>query len=337
MRRPVLIVAFLASFLAPAAIYGWSFYTQFWRVIIGPRSRPLRNIKFEITPARVARGAYLVRGALNCFRCHSDRDWSQPGAPPVVGKEGAGHVYADEGIPWLVAPNITPDLETGAGAWSDDMLSRAIREGISHDGRVLHPQMRYPALFHLSDEDLASVIVYLRTIPGVRNPLPPTRLPWAVRLRITGLPQPIDRALPVRPASQGASDRSYMVRVIDCSGCHTRRILGSEISGKSFAGGIRFTSPLGPVFTSNITSDPSGIGYYDDAMFIRVMRTGNVGARILNPTMPWYWYKDMSDEDLKSIFAALRAEPPVNHIIDNTEPPTWCPRCRQNHGGGDRN
>jgi len=91
------------------------------------------------------------------------------------------------------------------------------------------------------------------------------------------------------------------------------------------------------VFTSNITSDPSGIGYYDDAMFIRVMRTGNVGARILNPTMPWYWYKDMSDEDLKSIFAALRAEPPVNHIIDNTEPPTWCPRCRQNHGGGDRN
>ena len=128
-----------------------------------------------------------------------------------------------------------------------------------------------------------------------------------------------------------------MVRVIDCSGCHTRRILGSEISGKSFAGGIRFTSPLGPVFASNITSDPSGIRYYDDAMFIRVMRTGNVGARILNPTMPWYWYKDMSDEDLKSIFAALRAEPPVNHIIDNTEPPTWCRRCRQNHGGGDRN
>ena len=189
MRRPVLIVAFLASFLAPAAIYGWSFYTQFWRVIIGPRSRPLRNIKFEITPARVARGAYLVRGALNCFRCHSARDWSQPGAPPVVGKEGAGHVYADEGIPWLVAPNITPDLETGAGAWSDDMLSRAIREGISHDGRVLHPQMRYPALFHLSDEDLASVI--------------------------------------------------------DCSGCHTKRILGSERSqrrGEAVASREGFTA-----------------------------------------------------------------------------------------------
>ena len=75
------------------------------------------------------------------------------------------------------------------------------------------------------------------------------------------------------------------------------------------------------VFTSNITSDPSGIGYYDDAMFIRVMRTGNVGARILNPTMPWYWYKDMSDEDLKSIFAYLRSIPPITNHVPDYEPP----------------
>ena len=65
------------------------------------------------------------------------QDWSKPGAPPVAGKEGSGHVWSDQDMPWLIAPNITPDKETGAGNWSDDTLARAIREGIGHDGRAL--------------------------------------------------------------------------------------------------------------------------------------------------------------------------------------------------------
>lgn len=317
--------------------FGWSVYPQLLRVVLGPRARPLRNISFERTAARVQRGHYLVEGPLACFRCHSDRDWSKPGAPPVEGKAGAGHVFSDDGRPWLVAPNITPDRETGAGTWSDDMLARAIREGIGHDDRALHPQMYYRAFAELSDEDLASTIVYLRTIPAVKNALPQTRLPWAVRLKITGEPQPITRPRGKRADAEYAPYGGYLAGVADCVGCHTDWYHPGSAVNARFFGGNPIWSPSGPVFSANITSDPSGIGYYDSAMFVRVLRTGKVGARVLSGAMPWYWYRNMTDEDLRIIFAALRHVKPVRHLVDNTEAPTYCPRCTQKHGGGSDN
>src|SRR5882762_4256998 len=155
-------------------------FTIGWRPIIGAKKRALTDRKFEATPPRLARGKYLVDGVMGCFGCHTDQDWSKPGAPPVAGKEGSGHVWSDQDLPWLVAPNITPDKETGAGNWSDDTLARAIREGIGHDGRALAPVMPYPHYNQLSDEDLASVIVYLRTVPAVRSQLPTTKLPFPI-------------------------------------------------------------------------------------------------------------------------------------------------------------
>ena len=76
-----------------------------------------------------------------------------------AGTEGGGRSFDHEGLPFVTAPNITPDRETGAGAWADDMLARAIREGIGHDGRTLFPLMPYTQYRYMSDEDLASVVV----------------------------------------------------------------------------------------------------------------------------------------------------------------------------------
>src|SRR5947209_3739230 len=140
-------------------------FTIGWRPIIGAKKRALTDRKFETTSQRLARGKYLVNGVLGCFGCHTDPDWSKPGAPPIAGREGSGHVWSDQMLPWLIAPNITSDRETGVGAWSDDTLARAIREGIGHDGRALFPSMPYPNYRWMPDEDLASVIVYLRTTP----------------------------------------------------------------------------------------------------------------------------------------------------------------------------
>ena len=106
-----------------------------------PKIRPLRDVTFESSEARVARGKYLAEGVLQCFVCHSDRDWGAPGAPPKAGMKGAGQVMRDEPGKRVVAPNITPDRETGAGDWTDDMFARAIREGVGHDDRLLHQQM----------------------------------------------------------------------------------------------------------------------------------------------------------------------------------------------------
>jgi len=67
------------------------------------------------------------------------------------------------------------------------------------------------------------------------------------------------------------------------------------------------------------------------------MRTAFVKARHWSPAMPTIVAKDVQDEDLKPIFAYLRTIKPVQHRVDNTEPPTYCKVCRQKHGAGDRN
>src|SRR3954447_26961129 len=166
-------------------------FTIGWRPIIGARKRALSDRKFAANPARLERGRYLVDGVNGCFGCHTDQDWSKPGAPPVAGREGSGHNWADQNFPWLVAPNITPDKETGVGNWSDDTLARAIREGIGHDGRTLFSVMPYPLYRQMSDEDLASIIVSLRTVPPVRNQLPPTKMPFPLNFLIQNVPQPV--------------------------------------------------------------------------------------------------------------------------------------------------
>ena len=339
MRRAILVV--LVSVIAIVAVgwhFGWGAYPQLWRAIAGPRSRALRTIQFQATAERIARGRYLAEGVLGCTRCHSDRDWAADGGPPVVGGAWAGHRFSEVGKPWMIAPNLTSDPDTGAVRWSDDMLARAIREGVGHDGRALDPNMWYLPFSGLSDEDLAAVITYVRTIAPIRNALPQTREPWRKRFTINSMPHPITEAQAAPDQSTPAKRGQYLEFIADCAGCHTDWYHpGSAVNGQVFAGGNEIWAPTGTIFTPNITPDPSGISYYDEALFIRVMRTGKVGARQLSPVMPWQWYRNMSDDDLRSIFAWLRVQTPVKHIVDNTEPPTYCKRCLQKHGGGDRN
>ncbi|MDX6447422.1 MAG: hypothetical protein QOH71_4496 [Blastocatellia bacterium] len=312
-------------------------FTIGWRPIIGAKKRALTDRKFEATPQRLARGKYLVDGVTGCFGCHTDQDWSKPGAPPVAGKEGSGHVWSDQDMPWLVAANITPDKETGAGNWSDDALSRAIREGIGHDGRTLFPIMPYQNYRQMSDEDLASVIAYVRSVPAVRNQLATTRMPFPLNFLIQNVPQPVDAAVAAPDQSTPVARGDYLVRMGDCVECHTPKEKGQPMPGMDFAGGFLIHEPTGDVFSHNITPAASGIGYYNDTSFVQAMRTGKVGARRLHASMPWYFYGKMTDDDLRSMFAFLQTVKPVKHQLDNTEPPTYCRLCKQKHGFGHTN
>ena len=289
------------------------------------------------TKGRLERGRYIVEGPGHCFQCHSDIDWQTPGAQPKPGRKGSGTEFAKYGIPWLVAPNITPDVETGAGAWTDEQFARAIREGIGHDGRRLFPIMPYQHFREMSDEDLASVIAYLRSLEPVRNALPATRIPEQMK---TGLPEhhPITARVSRPDTSDPIARGKYLVTLASCSDCHTPRTKqGQLMTHLSFGGGASFKGPWGEVNSANITPDPSGISYYDEALFMQTMRTGQVGARELSSIMPWGYFRNMTDDDLKAIFAYLRTLPPVQHRVDNTEVPTLCPICGRRHGHGELN
>jgi hypothetical protein len=105
----------------------------------------------------------------------------------------------------------------------------------------------------------------------------------------------------------------------------------------AFAGGFHLQGPWGNVASANISPDASGIGYYDEALFIQALRTGYVKARELNPIMPYGEYKLVPDDELKAMFAYLKTVKPVKHRIDNSLPPTDCKVCQSKHGGGNLN
>lgn len=291
-----------------------------------PPARPLDGRVYESTPERLERGRYLAEHVLQCFICHSERDASQPGAPPVEARKGAGAVFSEDGARLIVAPNITPDVETGAGGWTDDMLARAIREGIGHDGRALHPSMWYGSFAALSDEDLAAVVVYLRSIPAVRNALPRTRLTDEERARIAGQPQPITAPVAGPAPGDALARGKYLINVADCGGCHTSWY--SDRMPGLFAGGNHIERRYGSAYSTNVTHHASGVGYPADA-FVAVMRGGKGGS--LSPLMPWVAFRGMTDADLEAIHLALGTLQPVAHYIGNVGAPEQCAVCGQQH------
>jgi hypothetical protein len=334
-----------------ARIAGWSLiglivlaaigitFTIGWRPFIGPKMRPLTNRAFERTPERLARGKYLVENVNGCFDCHTQHDWSSIDSILATGRAGSGAVMPLQDLPGrIVAPNITPDPETGAGDWTDDQLARAIREGIGHDGRALFPLMPYERYHSMSDEDLASVITYLRSLPPIRNELPPTEIIFPVKYLIRGVPQPLYAPVPPPDVSAPEKRGAYMTTMAACADCHTPvDSHQAPIPGMDFGGGFILAGPFGRVASANLTMDPSGIPYYDANLFMDVLRTGKVHARVLNPVMPVVVYRGMTDEDLSSIFAFLKTVPPVHHHVDNTEPAAMCKICKAVHGGGSQN
>jgi hypothetical protein len=310
-----------------------------WRPFIGPKTRPLTSIKFEATPQRLERGRYIANGLSGCLHCHSQHDVTQHGAPVKIGTEGGGERMPFAHLPGQIfAPNITPDPETGAGNWSDDQLARAIREGVGHDGRALFTMMPYERFRSMSDEDVASVVVYVRSLPPLRHEVPATELVFPVKYLIRSAPQPINHVVTTPDPSNQLQWGAYLVNLGGCIDCHSpvdnhhQRLPGLE-----FSGGQPFSGDWGSAVSVNITPDASGISYYDEALFIQAIRTGYVRARKLSSVMPFVAYGQLSDSDLKAMFTYLHTLSPIKHRVENSLPPTYCKVCRQKHGAGDQN
>jgi mono/diheme cytochrome c family protein len=296
--------------------------TMGWRPFLGPKARPLTSHTFERTPQRLERGRYLATAIAGCMGCHSEHEWKTTGEI-LPGMQGSGEVMPIADLPGrIVAPNLTPDKETGIGTWTDDQLARAIREGVGHDGRALFPMMPYENFRHMSDEDLASIVVFLRSLAPVHHELPKTEIIFPVKYLIRSAPQPITGPVaseddPSDPVRHG----QYLVRMADCGGCHTPKARGGDIPGMRLAGGFALDGPWGHVLSANITPDASGISYYDEALFMKVLHTGYVGARKLAPIMPVSEFKNITDDDMKAMFAYLRTVAPVKHRVDNSGAP----------------
>jgi mono/diheme cytochrome c family protein len=118
----------------------------------------------------VERGAYLVVVA-GCNDCHTPGFFfGKPDKDKFLGGSDVGFEIPGLGV--FNGRNITPDKETGIGAWTDEQIATAITAGKRPDGRQLAPIMNYAAFTHLTKDDVAAVVAYLRSIPPVHNKVP---------------------------------------------------------------------------------------------------------------------------------------------------------------------
>jgi len=291
-----------------------------------PNSLPAESIQVRMTPENIARGEYLFTVVADCDGCHSERDITKFSAPVVARGRGRGWQFPPElGLPGdVVAPNITPDVETGIGAWTDGEKIRAIREGISRDGRPLFPMMGYQNFAKMSDNDVQALVAYMNTLPAIRNPLPRTRLNFPVNYLSTGVPAPARNVAPIDTKNKLELGR-YLATMAGCGGCHTPADKGEPIAGKEFAGGEPFKIGSMIALSANITPDPdTGIGKMSEAEFIerfhQYRKYAAEGVPAVKPesftVMPWMSFSRYSAEELGAIYAYLRTVKPVNNSVE---------------------
>jgi mono/diheme cytochrome c family protein len=288
-----------------------------------PSVGPPPNITVAGTLDQVERGDYLANHVMVCMDCHSTRDWSQYGGPPIIGTLGRGgeEFNREMGFPGnFVAPNITL---ASLGSWTDGEIFRTITTGVSKDGRALFNVMPYHGYGKLAREDIEAVIAYLRTIPAQENDTPPADFDFPVNLIIKTVPQPA--SLQPRP---DPSDRlaygKYLVTAAACYDCHTEQKQG-EFVGEDFAGGMEFNMPDGALLRSpNLTPHTSGLAGWTEERFVQRFKMYTDSAYVSPPVgpdqmqtlMPWTMYGGMTEQDLAAIFYYLQnLEPKDNEVV----------------------
>nr|MBO2513716.1 cytochrome C [Gammaproteobacteria bacterium] len=266
----------------------------------------------------LARGEYLMNSIVACGNCHTPRDEN---GNLIDDLELAGAFVIEEPAFRAYAPNITPDVETGIGSWTDEQIIRAVREGIRPDGSVMGPPMAYPFYRDISDRDMRAIVAYLRSVKPVRNEVP--RSTYRIELPPNWGP-PVG-SVPEPDKNDKVAYGRYLTHTLGhCTDCHTPLVEGRHDFSRIGAGGNLFPQPFGQpwnALAANITQHPElGIGRWTDDEIKRAITQGiSRDGRQLLPFMGFQFYENITDEDLDAIVAYLRtlppavAEPPAAH------------------------
>jgi mono/diheme cytochrome c family protein len=275
------------------------------------------GVESAMAEQRVERGSYLVNTIMACGNCHTPRD---AGGKAIVDRAFSGNGLTLDTPAFVVtAPNITPDIETGIGSWSDAELKQTLVTGMRPDhghlaGAPLAAVM--PANFYkaLLPEDLDAIVAYLHTLKPIRNEVPEP----VYKLPIRRDPYPdaeagFTTAMFADPVKHGA----YLVTIGHCMECHSAFSRGvSDFKTGLGRGGRTFPprDPNGPPSTAaNITPDPgAGIGGWTDQEIARAITSGVArDGHMLKQPMAYRYYAGLKQADLSDIIAYLRTVPPL--------------------------
>lgn len=297
-------------------IFFITLYVVLLFTVLLPNDGPVPNYAVIATPDRLNRGRYLAHHVMACMDCHSERDWRYFSGPPKQDTWGqGGEVFTKEmGFPGTIyAPNITP---AAIGDWTDGQLAHAIVSGTTPTGEVIFPVMPYQAYNRIAEEDLFSLIAYIRSLKPIENNVPESKINFPFTLLIKQAPLPYTpKDMPVR--TNTVAYGKYLVDIAACYDCHTAYEKG-KFSGEPFAGGRTF--PMGNTLlkSPSITSDKTtGIGSYTREAFINRFKIYENPAALgevpleENTIMPWSMYAGLTRDDLGAIYDYLSTVKPV--------------------------
>ena len=265
-------------------------------------------------PADAARGAYLVHAA-GCITCHTQKEGK--GAFLSGGRtieSPYGNFYSS---------NITPEPETGIGAWSDEDFIHALRHGESPEGTTYYPAFPYASFSAMRREDMLDIKAYLFTVAAVyqENRDHEIRFPFSWRFSIYpwrwlffSSGEPDSGAIGSAAEERGR----YLVEVLGhCAECHTPRNMAGGLKRGQPLAGTRY-GPGGTV--PNITPDKeTGIGKWSEGDLIFFFQSGlkpdgdDVQGEMRDVIEDGL--RHLSKEDLKAISTYLKSVPAISHAV----------------------
>jgi len=256
------------------------------------------------SPETIALGKALTIAG-DCASCHT----ADPAKPFAGGKR------IDTPFGGIYPPNLTPDRDTGLGAWSDDDFYRALRYGVAPNGSRYYPAFPYPNFTKLIRDDILAIRAYLATLAPVRNSVPPPELRFPLNYRV------VMRAwnyLFFRPgiimpdqSKSGAWNRGrYLVEgLAHCGACHTpKNIFGADKRGQPFGGGL-----VAGMFAPRLDgAERSGLKSWSVEDIAEYLQSGRNGRSHAGPLMSEVVVNStslMSDADIRAIATYLKELP----------------------------
>src|ERR1700722_5773019 len=250
---------------------------------------------------RIERGRYLAVLS-DCSACHT-----APG-----GASFAGGLALQTPFGKLVAPNITPDPDTGIGNMTNDEFLAVLHEGRGHNGKRLYPAMPYPAYTRMTDDDVLSIRAYLATVAPVNNLVVANQLPFPLNIRLAMVFWKALNFTPGRyqpnPQKSAAWNRgAYIVEsAAHCGTCHTpKTLLGGDKNNVALSG-----ARLQGWFAPDITNDPhKGIGGWSKDDLVQYLKTGTNKWTLASGPMAdavSHSTSRMADDDIQAVATYLK-------------------------------
>ena len=259
----------------------------------------------EPSEATIARGKTLANAA-DCAGCHT----ADPAKPFAGGKR------IDTPFGGIYSPNLTPDRETGLGAWSDDDFYRALHDGVARDGSRYYPAFPYPNFTKMTRDDVLAIKAYLATLTPVHNTRPPPQLrgPLNYRVVMRGWNLLFFRPGTFQPnpqASEASNRGAYLVEgAAHCGSCHTpKNIFGADKRGELYVGG-RVQRWFAPRLDSAERSGLKSWSVDDIVEYLQSGRNGRSHADGLMAEVVVNSTSHMTDDDARAIAIYLKDLPP---------------------------